>query len=251
MIIRLKSIFLFLFVFSFLVSCNDDTEQPLDSASPSNNLSLSKDAVEWFLAEAPDTVRVNIAGGTLPYSIDQAPKFSCSAVINDKYLNLIPIKTAPFGLDSVVIIDSVGEKKLLEITVKSYSNVYLNLIKANLSVFGDTSFTQTMSKLLRVDWETRLKEVNVHISNDTSSLQMVIKNVNGVGQFPLLNIGYNTSSKPFNERITFTVKDSTQQISFLKLSKDTMSIDFTINAKDQWDNYQGNANVSGSFVFVK
>jgi hypothetical protein len=260
-----RKIILMAFLFAFVVGCKEDeqidpneTNDPNESNPIQNTqdekISLSQVKLEWQMETPPDSIFISIIGQEKPYTFHKHPRFSCHANISDTILKISPIKRGnnniAFGLDTIVVADTAGNKALLEIEVKSYIKPYFNVHKGTLNVSGDTAFTQNLTTTRFVRWDTDKKDIIMNLRESNHYLNFYLDGIDTSGSYTGATLNYsfpNVVSKSVN----FSSIDTNQVTIIEKLTEDSLKLSFKLSAADNNNNFNGTVLLDGYFILVR
>ncbi|MBL4707100.1 MAG: hypothetical protein JKY48_01490 [Flavobacteriales bacterium] len=238
----------------FAISCgNDDSSMETPLTTQNELLNLSSINSQWFLRESPDSIRIEITGGNKPYSILKMPTSSSTASISNNFVTIFPFDETQgvIGNDSLIIIDSDSNSTTHLITIESLRYDYSSIVNLNLNVSGDTSFQTTSLAIRDAYWDAHLNLFFLRANFSSVYFTLWVKNISGIGDYTPHLLEYSPNGGDFPLDYRFVPSDTTQKVTFTRLTGTSSNIDFNITVKDKQNNFNGNTTFIGSFRVVR
>lgn len=236
-----------------LSACEKENDAYTEPRSKTEVIRFSPESASWFVRESPDSLIVEISGGSPPYTIKERPSFSSQAIIRNNQLIIFP-KNALYwvfndhnlGFDFVSIKDNYGNVNSFNI-YQSYQEYYYTDSIFSITT-TDTSLDLSILNLIQAQYDPHIGRLNVNYNStnfSNSGLSLSIDNIKeeGIHNLPKYGFSFNYNGD------TYWQTDTNQTVNVTKLTINEIHLNFNIETVSVSNNEK--MNVSCSFVLIK
>lgn len=233
-------------------SCEEEDDVP-EPKSNKSTITFSPSSAFWFVRESPDSLVVDIKGGTSPYTIKERPSFSSQAIIRNNQLILFPKRDpnwqyddSNLGFDFVSVRDNLGNVNSFNIN-QSYQEYYYTDSIFSITT-TDTSLDLSILSLFHAQYDPYIGRLYVNYNSTNSSNSGISLSVDNIKQGGIHKLPKNSFSINYNGETHWQV-DTNQTLNVTKLTINEIHINFDIETISVTDNEK--LNVNCSLILIK